>query len=52
MNKYNLSFMVSILILTIANVQAGNRDGKGEDGGYELIINTWAKGGGMNSING
>ncbi len=39
MNKYNLSFMVSILILTIANVQAGNPDRQGEAGAYELLIN-------------
>lgn len=52
MNKYNLSFMVSILILTIANVQAGNPDRQGEAGAYELLINPWAKGAGMNSLNG
>ncbi|MBK6822124.1 MAG: PorV/PorQ family protein [Saprospiraceae bacterium] len=51
MNKFLPYVILSFLVLTVEVLFAGNPDRQGEAGAYELLINPWARGSAMNSLN-
>lgn len=51
MKKYFTSICFLMSLLVIGGLRAGNPDRQGEAGAYELLINPWARGMAMNSLN-
>lgn len=43
--------LISLMVLPLVEVQAGNKDRSGQAGASELLINPWARGTGWGSVN-
>jgi len=51
MNKTIVNLCIAICCLTSAMAFAGNPDRQGEAGGYELLLNPWARSAGWHALN-
>ena len=50
MNKQILNLLIATCLVIPAGIKAGNPDRQGEAGGYELLLNPWARSGGLHAM--
>ena len=51
MNRYIVIILITALGLLSPAARAGNPDRQGEAGGYELLLNPWARSAGLHALN-
>ena len=51
MNKTIVNLWIVVCCLTTTMATAGNPDRQGEAGGYELLLNPWARSAGLHALN-
>src|SRR5688572_4872064 len=51
MNRYFIIILIAACGLITTRATAGNPDRQGEAGGYELLLNPWARSAGLHALN-